>query len=1127
MKKKVLALLVALMLVFGLVACKEKTTTTVPTTAAPTTTAPVTTAFSVKLSGVTDAGFTEEDKIIAGDWFDLLAGVSAMGSDGVDYKNNIQFLVIDSACYIEDGKLKTTGPKTCTVTYRVVVQGKMDSVDRTIKISAAPIVMEFTETDQWDNEAILGTNYTVTETQGAVNTFFYWAENANVLGTTGVIEVASGKLIIDQESLGGVNYALQTKMETDIVLKAKTYYKLSFTLTSDVDRVIDIVMKAPNDDYAKDTHSLIEVQAGTHDYDAVFVAPQTTLYINIMTGVMEDKTEAGRLEFSNFVLHEGPLAITYVEVADFFKNDAVTVGTQMEYITGTDTDYIREFYYWDQSNGALLEGEYVEGGFEVTLLTAATETWGAQLQWNDITKQGTPLIKGAKYKYSFTLTSTVARVIAVEVTGATNGEPVSKSQQFDLAVGANEIVLEFTSLHSFFFTKIHFGNYGDATQTGTFTITNMKLFVDKDAVPAEEEELTGNKFLIENPNGAIGTEAKQYNFYYWNGEGSELTATATDKQIAFDITNVGTQFWAIQAKYSGTLLTPNVSYELYFEVESEVARKIQFEIKNAGFSAVFFAREVELQAGLNKLCYVFFNELDTFNLQINIGKFGEADAGELVFKNFVLSVPTTEDVDFIDNGDFADAAALGASEAVGWAVWTGEGYVGTQTIADGVMTITTTTKGTAVWNAQIQYNHASATMTAGQVYRVELDVNASVATTVPFQLKGVTNDKNIDIYVDLEQGDNHVVLYYVAPQTTFRFFIMPGLTEAGTVLVIDNVKVYKPAPVAPLAETLNRFGTPVNAEGSSIGTEDINRNTFFSWSDGAANWTGTYSDGHALVDITSTGNNFWDIQLKYRGSALTVGQNYLLTFKVNSEVARKIQFEIKDGGFGGKTAEYTANLVAGDNTISLPFTATFGTFNIQFNLGNFAYDGETPETPVNEAGLLDFSEFDVSAVLVEAVGYIANGDFATEAALAGTDAAGWAYWSTQDINDGWAQPNYNGTTVIASGVMTTTTTQTGGAVWGCQIQYNHATETLIVGQVLRVELDVNSNVATTVVFQLKGPNDSLNIDIPVALIAGDNHVVVEYKASQAKFRFFIMPGMVEPGTVLVFDNVKLFVNEVE
>lgn len=105
MKKKGLALLVALMLVFGLVACKEKTTTT--TTAATTTT----TAFTISLSGLTDAGFTEEDKIIAGEWFDLLAGVSAMGSDSVDYKSQIQVDADDDACQIEDGKLMATGPK--------------------------------------------------------------------------------------------------------------------------------------------------------------------------------------------------------------------------------------------------------------------------------------------------------------------------------------------------------------------------------------------------------------------------------------------------------------------------------------------------------------------------------------------------------------------------------------------------------------------------------------------------------------------------------------------------------------------------------------------------------------------------------------------------------------------------------------------------------------------------------------------------------------------------------------------------------------------------------------------------------------------------------------------------------
>jgi len=377
MNKKVLGLIVALLFAFGLVAC-SKTTTTTPTTTASTssssssstttttttsgttsttttttttgttTTTTTATPFTISISGLADAGLTDEDKIIAGEEFDLLAGVTAIGSDSVDYANQILFTSEDAACQIEDGMLMSVSAKVCVVTYTVIVNSKLARGNRTIKISAAPIVMEFVETDKFDSATILGTNYAVTTTQGADNSFYYWSANAGVLGTTGVIEVLDGKLVIDQETLGGVNYGLQTMMLTDIVIEAKRYYKITMTITSDADRFIDIVTKAPNNNYGLDTHSIIDIKTGTFEYEMVFIANQNLLHLNIMTGVVEGTENPGRLEFSNFVLHEGPIVYEYVELVDFFKNDAVAVGTEILPIPtgGTDADFIREFYYW-------------------------------------------------------------------------------------------------------------------------------------------------------------------------------------------------------------------------------------------------------------------------------------------------------------------------------------------------------------------------------------------------------------------------------------------------------------------------------------------------------------------------------------------------------------------------------------------------------------------------------------------------------------------------------------------------------------------------------------------------------------------------------------------------------------
>jgi hypothetical protein len=1129
MKKKGLALIVALLLVFGLVACTTTTTTTTTTTApSSTTTTTSGSTFSITLAGLTDVGFTEEDKLIAGEVFDLLEGVTALGSDSVDYKNQITFNSDDAACQITDGKLTTNGAKVCTITYSVVVQSKLARANRVIKFSAAPIVMEFTATTKWDNEAILGTNYVVTTTQGAVNTFYYWAVGTNILGTTGVIEVKDDKLIIDQEALGPEGWSLQTMMLTNISLEAKRFYKITFTLTSDVTRMIDFVTKAPGNDYDNDTHSIVDVKVGTHEYEAVFIANQNVLHVNILTGSVEGSVNPGRLEFSNFVLHEGPIEIQYTELANFFKNDAIAVGTEMEFITGTDADYVREFYYWDQSAGALLAGEYITDGFELTVVTKANDTWGAQLQWNDLAKAGTPLKKGANYKLSFTLTATTARIINVEVTGPTNNDPISKGQTYELKVGANEIVLEFNSKYNDFFMKIHFGNYGDLVQTGTFTFTNLKLFEESGAVEEPEETVPplGNIFDVENVNlTKLGTTAAPKTFYLWNGEGSSLTSVYANQEVILDIMNLGSQFWAIQMKYSRTV-TAGMDYEAYFEVYSSVARKINIEVKNNGYNSTFVGFDVVLEKGWNRILVPFTAEDTSFNLQLNLGKFDETTtAGQLRFKNFVLTLSTIEVEDYIINGDFATAATFAGAVEEGWALcktegiadsWAQPNYKGTETIKDGVMTITTTQKGGAVWAMQVQYNHPEdeANMIVGAYYRVELDVKASVATNVVFQLKGATDSANIDITYALKAGDNHVVLYYKASQERFRFFILLGLQEAGTILEFDNV-TYFAATEHKLVDQFNRFGTVANDDGA-IQTSKGDRFEFYIW---AANWnatdyTGTITDGKVTIDVINEGDAFWNIQLIYRGGLLTVTHDYVLSFTVESEVARQINVQLKDSGTNNTYFDQNVNLVEGINHVVLPFVAGMPIFNMQLNLGNFSSD--------SEAGELVFYDFLVVRPLEKVENYFINGNFTTDATIAETDKDGWAQWKTQGIPDSWALPNYEGTLTIANGVMTSTTTQTGGAVWAMQLQYNHPTADMLVGELYQIEFDVNASVATTVVFQLKGVKDSENIDIEYDLVQGDNHVVLHYYANQTRFRFFVLLGLQAPGTVLVFDNFEYY-----
>ncbi|MBU0997048.1 MAG: hypothetical protein KKE16_03275, partial [Firmicutes bacterium] len=837
MKKKSFIFLLILLFSFGLVACQTTSETTTTTTTATTATSSdttsttttttttqttqSTTAFTITLAGLEDVGYTDEDKILTGEPFDLLAGVTAMGSDGVDYVANALLTSDDAACTIEDGMLVSNSAKTCIVTYTVVVNSKYARADRNIKISAAPIVMEFTETDRFDNDTLFGTDYIITTDDPGVNMFHYWAENGNVLGTTGSVQVLDGKLVIVQETMGGVGYALQTIALTEIDLVKGQYYKITLTITSDTARVIDIVTKAPNNDYANDTHSLIEISAGTAEYEMIFVANQTTLHLNIMTGAVEGNMNAGTLEFSDFVLWDGPIVYNYTEIADFFTNTDIAVDTPIEYITTTDADYVREFYYWDQNSGALFSGVTVDGGVAVTVETQATDTWGIQLQWNDVNKAGTPLKVGAHYKLVMNVNSPVARLINIAITGKTNGLESSGSLDYELAVGDNLIEFEFASLYDYFFMKIMFGNYGDLVQTGTYTITGLQLWEESDFIPDEEPvddgAVIGNIFgEIANENGDIAinpTEDPTGTFFIWAGYDfgwnsgwvafADVTGTYTDGEVALDIANESApEFWGIQLKYIGGALQVNTEYLVSFIVTSDVARTINVEIHNS--SAQYVTQNYDLVVGVNYIELNFTALVDFFKLQLNLGNFSEADeSGLLVLSNFMLTRQVVEMVGYVENGDFStDMATLAATDTAGWAVWSTQGltdswalpaYEGTQTIAGGVLTATTTIKGGADWACQIQYNSPTADLTVGAIYKVEMDINSNVDTQIALQFKGATNDgPHSTQVVNLLAGDNHVVVYLTAMQETMRLFLLIGLTEPGTTLVFDNIVVFEP-----------------------------------------------------------------------------------------------------------------------------------------------------------------------------------------------------------------------------------------------------------------------------------------------------------------------------------------------
>ncbi|MGD9909198.1 MAG: hypothetical protein AB7U79_01180 [Candidatus Izemoplasmatales bacterium] len=990
MKKKGFIFLLVLLFSFGLVSCTEDTaattadtSTTETTTTTTSETTQSTTAFSITISGLTDAGYDE--KIYTGEAFDLLAGVSAMGSDGVDYVDNILLQSDDAACQIEDGKLTSNSAKVCVITYTVVVNSKIARDTRNVKISSAPVTIDFTETDRFDNDVLFGTDYAITTDDPGVNKFHYWQAAATVLGDTGSVTVADGKLVIVQESMGDVNYALQVIALTEVALEEGRTYKITLTITSTTDRVIDIVTKAPNNDYANDTHSLIEVSTGTADYEMVFVANQDTLHLNIMTGAVEGNLNAGTLEFSNFKLWEGPIVIEYTEVADFFTNTEVAADTAIEFNSSTDTDYVREFYYWDNASGAMMSGTTTADGVDVTLVSEGSNTWENQLQWNDVNKAGTPLIKGGAYKLTFDVNSTVVRTIEVAITGSVNGLPSSASQVVELAVGDNTVTLEFTSLYDYYFMKIMMGNYGDLDGLGTLSFTNFQLFVDVNATPAEEEE-----------------------------------GTVVD----------GVDYWTDE----------------FVTVENG-----------------------------------------------------------------------------IQNGDFSkEGMVIDADGTDGWTYWTTVDQTwasvqldATFAITDGKLVATTLGSGGEVWYIQLSYRPTEDyNVNPGATYRVEFDVNASVAGTFSMEMTTTGNVANVAIPVTLVEGDNHVVVEYVAYEENFKLTACLGLYGAA-VLTFDNFTIAEEQIFGYLDLEDGIQNGDFSKEGMVIDADATDGWSYWttvdqSWASVQIDATFAITDGAAVVTTLGTGGEVWYIQFSYRPSEdynVKPGYTYQVEFDVNASVAGTFSMEMTTTGNVANVA-IPVTLVEGANHIVLSYVAYEENFKLTASLGLYGLATLT----FDNFTLTEVYQFDNGADVT-----IQNGDFSKEGMVidaTGTD--GWTYWTT--VDQSWASTQIDATFAITDGALVVNTLGSGGEVWYIQLSYRPIEDyDVTAGYVYVVEFDVNASVAGTFSFEMTTTGNVANVAVPVTLVEGANHVTVTFVAYEANLKLTACLGLYGVAT-LTFDN---------
>ncbi|MCK7488301.1 MAG: hypothetical protein MZU97_24515 [Bacillus subtilis] len=135
-------------------------------------------------------------------------------------------------------------------------------------------------------------------------------------------------------------------------------YKITLTITSTTDRYIDIVTKAPNNNYgARHAQHHRSHRPAPLDYEMVFTANQS--------GAPFEHHDRHRRRHDRSLARDDSNSRTSNFRKDrsttFTKNSPASSTTttspsapMMDYITGTDADFVREFYYWDQASGNIL-----------------------------------------------------------------------------------------------------------------------------------------------------------------------------------------------------------------------------------------------------------------------------------------------------------------------------------------------------------------------------------------------------------------------------------------------------------------------------------------------------------------------------------------------------------------------------------------------------------------------------------------------------------------------------------------------------------------------------------------------------------------------------------------------------
>ncbi len=830
--KKLLILIAALALTFSLAACGGGNDDPDPVD------------LVVTLSGLVD------QEITAGDAIDLLDGVSAMGTDGVDYTSVI---TLDSDdCPLTNGTINTANPATCHITYTAVVEGKM--VRDTITVIINPVE--------------------IGPVEGPILKEWHWDTDADLEGWT-KYEADGGAVVASVD-----NGALKLEVTSATTVYGARYEFMG--LPFEDGEAYEFSFKAKTDVAGKGIHFQVGELLGGAPYFYDFKTGQvedfglTTEFVTYTVSFVYNQDldsgfggplfEMGNLENAAEGISSIGINAT-IWIDDFVIKGGSGEDTLAPTITGAEdvTLYIEDAPTFDAATG-VMANDLTDGD-----LTSAIVVSGDTV---DVATAGVYFVT---YTVEDAAGNETVVTRTVTVMNDTVGPVLSGVEDaiFFLGDGQDALtgVMAVDGRDGDVTADIVLsGDTFDGATEGTYNVTYTVMDAAmNETVVTREIQVLDVTFVdytdnLVNPN----FDAGNWHPYWEEWNGADAFFSTGDNGLVIDIAAVGADFWHVLIEQEGIVLEANKTYKLSFDASSTVARDIQAEI--AGASGITIdGQEFQATISLTETVTTFTLDIvvgDTATggtLKFLMGLVNDAAASVITLDNVMLEefdgTAIVADTDQVMDGSFDNW------QTTGWGVWSPNGNTSFQT----------------QWReAWVYYDEANAnpwenkleqtgiTMIPGLVYKVTFNAKGDVARDfiVGFWDGGTAFEKSFELGTDF-QTYTWIFTYTGGTNAALEFKLGKSSDNFdGTLFIVDTIMI-EVEDAVPVVEDPVWTGYNMTVVEGDLGPNDVTI-TYDGvsdpwWNDNAQYSNIVFDGNNDAIDFTFTGTDGAPIVFKVEG----------------------------------------------------------------------------------------------------------------------------------------------------------------------------------------------------------------------------------------------------------------------